>query len=74
MTQQWEPHNGVMSLKVQGVPGRYVMDNLPWNPDAVWNLTEYTANIIAKTLGLGYDVFQSELERHLPGGEWVFDA
>jgi hypothetical protein len=50
------------------------MDDLPWNPDAVWNLTEYTANIIAKTLGLGHDVFQSELVRHLPGGEWVFDA
>lgn len=73
MTQNWEPHDGFMSLKVQGVPGRYILD-VPWNADAVYSLTEYTANIIARTLGLGYDVFQAELTRHLPGGDWVFDA
>ena len=70
MTQHWEEHDGYMSLTVQGVPGRYVLEQ-PWNPDAVWNLTEYTANVIAKTLGLGYDIFKEVLPDYLPGGEWI---
>jgi hypothetical protein len=73
MTQNWEEHNGFMSLKVQGVPGRYVLLNEPWNPDAVYNLTEYTADIIAKTLGLGSDIFKEVLPDYLQGGEWQDD-
>jgi hypothetical protein len=72
MYQTWEDWNGNTSLKVHGVPGRYVMQE-EWDEDKVWMLTEYTATVIAKTLGLGYDIFIEVLPNYLPEGEWIDD-
>ena len=71
MTQTWTDDGGFATVKVKGVPDKYRTD-APYDVDSLWALEEFVAGIIAKSLGLGWDVFQQALDQSM-GGEWVSD-